>query len=584
MVTTAGAIPVNGTPSALDTTIVATTAGSNHREGVFIGDPATGDARAAVANAAPSGSDYGLVTRSILYGQQDDGTPAVVPVTPEGHIEVAIHAPRLPFGSVHTESLTPVFQTDAVYGVNSGQASALSTLSGSATASDSAFIVSTGTTVGAQGVIQSRKRLRYRAGQGVVGRFTGKYSTPQAYSYQLIGLGHADDGVYFGYGNTNDLTDTRFGILYVNRGVREIRTLTVTTGATSAANCTVTLNTTSVTNVALTAASNIQRTVWEIATATYPGWDAFPLGATVVFVRKNAGVANGTYSFSAGTTGAAASFAQTKAGVASTDTFIPQSSWNGDKLDGTGASGVTLDPTKGNVFQIGIQYLGFGTISFAVEVAPTNGNNADFVTVHTIRIPNTLTATSFGNPSFPFTMAAYSAGSTTNVQAECGSFAGFIEGEKRLHGNRFSYFNSLTTVGATNLQAIFTVMNMRIYAGRANQAVVNLLEIAAALNHTSPCILYLVKNGALTGNPNFAQYSANSCTAWDTTATVVTYSTNDQLLWTGHLGDTGEIDHEFNTGIAELTLQPGEWVTLAARAITGTPAYVTGSLNTREDQ
>lgn len=32
------------------------------------------------------------------------------------------------------------------------------------------------------------------------------------------------------------------------------------------------------------------------------------------------------------------------------------------------------------------------------------------------------------------------------------------------------------------------------------------------------------------------------------------------------------------------TLQPGEWFTLAAKSVTGTPAYVTGSINTREDQ
>lgn len=34
----------------------------------------------------------------------------------------------------------------------------------------------------------------------------------------------------------------------------------------------------------------------------------------------------------------------------------------------------------------------------------------------------------------------------------------------------------------------------------------------------------------------------------------------------------------------EITLQPGEWITLAAKAVTGTPSYVTGYINTREDQ
>lgn len=530
-----------------------------------------------------------LLKGIVLKGTTDSGKQIPIPVTQEGHLEVALHAPRLPFGAVHTENLTPVFQTDAVYGLNSGQTQPVVVSgSGAANGDSNLFTVSTGTTIYSQAVILGRKRLRYRAGQGIIGRFAGYFTTPVANSYQLAGFGTASDGVYFGHGNTSDLSDTRFGILYVRGGVREIKTLTVSTGATSSNNVTITLNGTAFT-VPVTNASNIQRTVYEIGTYTgYTGWDAHPASSTtVVFISKSAGTTAGTQSFGAGATGAAATIAQTKAGVASTDTFIPQASWNGDKLDGTGASGFTADWTKGNVFQIGIQYLGFGTISFGVEAVSTTGNNADFVNVHTIKLPNTLTATSFTNPSFPFTMVAYSAGSTTDLTVKVGSFAGFIEGKKQLHGNRFSYFNQLTTVGATNLQALFTVMNTRYYSGKANQAVINLLSVSGAIKHTSPVIYYLIKGGTLAGNPSFAALSTNSCSVYDTAATTVTYTTGDKLIWTGHLGDTGELDHHFGNGdfnAEEVTLQPGEWVTLAAKATTGTPSYVTGSLNTREDQ
>jgi len=184
-------------------------------------------------------------------------------------------------------------------------------------------------------------------------------------------------------------------------------------------------------------------------------------------------------------------------------------------------------------------------------------------------------------------MAVYSAGSTTDLTVKVGSFAGFIEGSKTLHGNRFTYFKQLTTVGDTNFQALFTIMNTRYYAGKANQCVINLLSVTGALKHTSPCIFYLIKGGTLAGNPSFTVLSSNSSSVWDTAATTVTYTTGDQLMWTGHLGDTGEFDHHFGNGsfnAEELTLQPGDWITLAAKATTGTPAYVTGSINTREDQ
>lgn len=529
-----------------------------------------------------------IALSSKMQGEQDNGDFVNLAADANKHLEVAIHDPILPFGAIHVENLTPIFQADAVYGINSGLENIITSGSGTATASDSLFTTSTGTTIYSQGIIQSRKRLRYRAGQGVVGRFTALFEAPVANSYQLAGFGHAEDGVYIGYGNTGDLSDTSLGILYVKRGVREVKTLTVSTGATSSGNVTVTLNGTAFT-VPVTNASNIQRTVYEISTYTgYTGWKAYAAtSTTVIFVRDSAGTTAGTQSFSAGTTGSAATIAQTKAGAASTDTFIPQSSWNGDKLNGTGVSGLTLVPTNLNIFQIGIGYLGTDSIVFKCKISPTNTNNSTWVIFHTIKLTNTLTTTSFGNPSFPFTMAAYSAGSTTNVGVKTGSFAGFIEGAKTLHGNRFTYINSITTVGATNLQALFTIMNSHYYGGRSNQAVINLLSVMGAIKHTSPVIYYLIKGGTLAGNPSFQQLASNSCSVYDTAATTVTYTTGDQLLWTGHLGDTGELDHHFGNGsynAEELTLQPGEWITLAAKATTGTPSYVTGSINTREDQ
>jgi len=529
-----------------------------------------------------------IITRSTLIGQTDGGSFQYVPVTAEGHLEVAIHSPRLPFGAIHTENLTPVFQNDAVYGINNTQVLALSSLTGSATASDSSFVVSTGTTATAQGIISGRKRLRYRPGQGVVGRFTAIFTTPVTYSYQIAGFGHAEDGVYFGYreatGNGYSGIAPAFGILYVNRSLREVRTLTVTTGATSASNCTITLNGVAFT-VPLTAASNIQRTVYEIATfASYTGWDAVIASpTTVTFVRKSAQAASGTYSFAAGTTGASASIAQTRAGTAGTETFIPQSTWNGDKLDGAGASGVTLDPTKGNVFQIGIQYLGFGSITFQVEVVG-DGNNADFVTVHTIKNPNSLTSTSFGNPSFPFTMAAYSAGSTTNLTVKVGSYAGLIEGVKKLHGNRYSYYNQSTAGNSSTFVPLFTILNARYFKGMVNQAVINIISMNAAMKSSnSPGVFYIVRQGVLVGNPSFSQYNADSCSLVSKASTGITF-TEDQVLWSGHLAESGDMDHQFDVGLEDFTIQPGEWVSLAFKSLSGNVSFITGSINTREDQ
>lgn len=517
---------------------------------------------------------------AIQAGYNDAGRQIAASYTIEGHQEVAIHAPRLPFGSVHAESLTPIFQTDAVYGLNVGQVSSGITGSGSATAPNSVFTCSTGTTIYSSAFIQSRKRLRYRAGQGVVGRFTASYTTGVANSYQVAGFGHAEDGVYVGY------KGTQFGIIYNHHGVREIQTFTVSGAVTGAGNVTVTLDgTATVVAISASAIGDIPRTVYELSQATYSGWKVQPNGAgtQVVFVADAVGNKAGAFSISG--SGIAGSFSETLAGVAVSESFIPQADFNGDTLNGLGGSGATIDPTRLNVFQIGIQYLGAGVITFAIEIAPAN-NNAEFVIFHTLRLPNTLTQTSFSNPSFPFTMSAYSAGSTTNLTVKTGSFAGFIEGQKKLNGNRFSYFNATASASASDYRCLFTFMNSRTHVDRANQSVVNILSVNAAVKHTQPVVFYLIKNATLLGNPSFSNYAEDiSSTLYDTAATTCTFTDNSQLIWTGHLGETGQIDHAFSEGqIEDLTLQPGEYLTLAVKSVQNNVAWATGSINTREDQ
>lgn len=530
--------------------------------------------------------------RGVARLTRDDGSLVDAPATAEGHLEVALHAPRLPFGSIHAESLTPIFQVDSVYGINTSEvistignaASPAGATSATNTGTNNLFKCSTGTTAYSFGSIQSRRRLRYRPGQGVVGRFTALYSTPAANSILVAGLGTSESGYYFGYNGTS------FGILHSTGGVREIQTLTVTTASTATNDYNITLAGTTY-NVTATNNGSTTKTAYEISQGTYAGWKAVARGATVVFLADSAGNKTGTFSVaqSGAGTPAAGSFAETLAGVAGTDTWIPQSSWNGDTLDGTGTSGITLDPSKGNVFQIDIQYLGFGAVVFKVESNPTNGNNPDFVIAHTMRFANSRTSTTVNQPAFPFTMSAYSAGSTTDVYVSCASFAGFIEGERKNVGPRMSPFvetNGYVGSTASTYYPLFTLRNdlTHSHSGvteRANQSVVYPLSISASHDDATPITFYLIRNATLGGTPSFTRFGTSSCLYWDTAATTCSFTSNQQVQFAYCLGQSSGGAYTFED---EISMQPGETLTLAARAVTGTATYVTASLNTREDQ
>jgi hypothetical protein len=515
-----------------------------------------------------------LNVRSALFGETDGNKFVSVPVTSEGHLETAIHSPILPFGSVHTENIIPVFQTDAVYSLNPLQIESGSTFSGTTSVLDSKFVCTTGTTIYSQAYIQSRKRLRYRPGQGIVGRFAGFFSHGVTNSYQLAGFGHSEDGVYFGYSGSS------FGIFYTSHGKREIQKLNITTPSTTAENVTVVLNGFS-SSVAVTNNNNIYRTAYELSLGRYSGWKVYPESSSVVFVSDAVGNKAGSFSFIAST--AVGNFSEILAGTSSTELFISQSDWNGDKMDGNGNSGIRLNPQRGNVYQMGIQYLGFGAITFQIESA-FEGNNPDWISVHTLEIPNQRELPSFGNPSFPFTMAVYSAGSTSNLSASISSFAGFIEGKIKLHGNRYSYSNTISTAGPTNYQALFTIYNRRSFKGRSNQSVINILDVSVALKHNQPGSFFLIRNGTLSGNVDFEQYDDFSNSMIDTSATTVSITSQQMIVWVGNLAETSNIYKNFDLDSEEITLQPGEWITLACRTSGGTATYAAGSINTREDQ
>lgn len=65
---------------------------------------------------------------------------------------------------------------------------------------------------------------------------------------------------------------------------------------------------------------------------------------------------------------------------------VDQASWNGDKLDGTGPSGITLDVTKTQILFIDMEWLGVGTVRCGFII------NGQYIVCHTFNNANLQTA------------------------------------------------------------------------------------------------------------------------------------------------------------------------------------------------
>lgn len=471
---------------------------------------------------------------------------------------------RSAFGEDIVTHNSPQFQLDFQYGILEDLVETFSATGGSVTESGNQAVCQTGTSVGGYGVLRSRRFLQYKPGQGGMCRFTALFTTGVSNSLQLAGLGSQENVICFGYNGAD------FGVLLRTGGLAEIRTLTVTVAST-AGTATVQLNGTNF-NVSLTGLGSTAGDAWEISQGTYAGWSAQQIGSTVVFTSDSIGAKSGSYSLT-GVGSGAGTFAQTRAGAADSDTWIPQTSWNLDKMDGTGQSAITLDPTKGNVYGIRYQWLGYGAITFSVE-DPDTGNLQD---VHRIKYANKNTSPSVLSPHMHMQYVAASLGSTTNITVRGASMAAFIQGEDR-HGGTVRAYSNSKSIGTT-LTNIFTLRPARVFKDKYNFGEMHPLILTGASSSTGnkPGLIQVYKDATLGGTPNYSFVDSDSPVIADVSGTTVT---GGYLLASFALPSTGSFAEDLSK--LDLVLNKSDTITIAAVSTAGTIDF-SASLTWAED-
>ncbi len=246
-------------------------------------------------------------------------------------------------------------------------------------------------------------------------------------------------------------------------------------------------------------------------------------------------------------------------------TWTTQTSWNIDVMDGTGddnnPSGVLLDTTKGNVYAISFQWLGFGAIDYCIE-DPKTGK---LTVVHREQYANNNTVPSVAIPSFPIHYHVKNTTNTTNIVLKTSSCAAMIQGKIVHLGPVNSKGNSKTSVGTT-LTNIITIRNKTTYQTLTNQIPILLASLSAAVDGTKPATVEIIINGTLGGTPSYTDISVNtSVVDYDTAGTTVTGGKNRGTF------SLAKADGFFqDLKDLEITIFPGDTLTIAARASSGT--------------
>jgi hypothetical protein len=508
-----------------------------------------------------------LNTRAIVAGT--DGTNAIV----TDHYALQTTQPsagKTAFGETLVAELQHEIMLDFVYSVNPDKVVTQANQSGSITHADSMAVARSGAAADSSATVLSRNYAHYQPGHGTRIRFTALYSTGTADSTQLAGIGDSSDGFFFGYNGTS------FGIMHRYNGLPEIRTLTVTTPSTTTENITITLDGNANNAVAVTNSGNATTTANEIAAADYSdtgrGWTAEAVGATVIFTSWDSSPRTGTYSLS-GATSAVGTFAQTIAGVSPTEDWVPQADWNGqDKFDGTGITGVTLDPLKGNVFQITYQWLGYGIIRFFIE----DPDDGDLHPVHRIQYANANTVPSLSNPTLPFSMAAINGANTSDITVRSSSVGIFTDGTIEQIG-RSTGISAAVTLGATSAETpILSIRNRNIFQGVPNHVETKVKLIAASVEHTKTVTIVLYTGCTLTDAAFTDVATATSVLQKDTSATAFSGCTEVLSI---ALGQTGQQVIDLTDDLYQGVIAPGEIITVTIKPTSGNGAEAAVGFN-----
>lgn len=91
-----------------------------------------------------------------------------------------------------------------------------------------------------------------------------------------------------------------------------------------------------------------------------------------------------------------------------TETTVNQSSWNVDKMNGTGPSGITLDITKAQILFMDIEWLGEGTVRLGFVI------NGQFYVCHKFHHANLIASTYITTASLPLRYEITNTGVTAN--------------------------------------------------------------------------------------------------------------------------------------------------------------------------
>jgi hypothetical protein len=155
-------------------------------------------------------------------------------------------------------------------------------------------------------------------------------------------------------------------------------------------------------------------------------------------------------------------------GSPATETRVLKSNWNGDKLDGAGASGLTLDIAKAQILWMDIEWLGLGSVRMGFII------NGKFIVCHTFHHANIIDSTYITTASLPLRYEIINTSATSGpstLKQVCSSV--ISEGGYELRGLQQAAGTSITAPKTLTAQGTYyPVVSIRLKSTRLDAIVI----------------------------------------------------------------------------------------------------------------
>jgi hypothetical protein len=252
------------------------------------------------------------------------------------------------------------------------------------------------------------------------------------------------------------------------------------------------------------------------------------------------------------------------------DTKIAKANWNGDKLDGNGESGYTLDLTKAQIFWVDVEWLGVGSVRCGFVI------DGKFIVCHTFHHANLITGVYMTTATLPIRYEITNTASTASesvLKQICSTVMSEGGYEKKVKPSVVRMTTAKTV--DTNITPLITI---RLASDKLDSVVLlKLFDVLPIANAATTFEIQLIKNTTLTNDSYDTTTFSNI--DFDLAATALSGGTILQSFYvssSNQLRGNLNIEEEYNFGfqLGRTIAGVSDTFTVAARTLSGTQSAI----------